>query len=969
MRYSRLVLLLFLAISLCACTGASDSGGGSGDQDPQDQDPVNQEDIANFYSTYVESPATQARCVLCHVANGLSGHTRLVFISGANQTAANQAVYQSFVDDVENGANILLNKTRGGDSHGGGSIFSSSSDEYADLETFLNMVSGNTGSGQQNVNFYESVSFDSAEQTLRRAAIIFAGRLPTEEEVLAAQASEAGLKQTIRALMQGENFHQFILRGANDRLLTDAFLNESFLEVTDSNSPFYPELTNRRFNAYSAGETEQEEFRQLMQRVRYGVTRAPLELIAYVVENDRPYTEILTADYTMVNPYTNIMYQSGLSFSTESVNEFKVGENNGQILLDEDFEGEFVDNVGTQIFSMGSPIEYPHAGLLNEPVFLNRYPTTDTNRNRARARWTYYHFLDVDIEKSAARTTDPDALADTDNPTLNNPNCTVCHQIMDPVAGAFQNYGDEGWYRDSDGGLDSLPRAYKWEEGSPYQLGDTWFRDMLAPGFGNQTVSSTNTSLQWLSQQIIADERFAEAAVKFWWETVMSDELVEAPENSGDSSYQQNLLTYEVQQEIIQALAEGFRSGFDGGAAYNLKDLLVEMVASNWFRASGVSEALSAEREIELQALGNSRLLTPEELEAKTKSLIGFAWGEADDAAWTLDNTWSNLSDRYRIYYGGIDSLGITERAKVLNSLMSNVALAQALTVACPTVIFDFNRDANDKRLFSEVDRYTTPLSQARQQYLVTGTSTATASQHLLETNLQAGEQRLRISFANPYWDSQAQQSSLLVIHDVNVTDSQANTVLSFNAETVESISGALVYQNDQNQNTGSRYWDDTQNTFTGFLLWQGYIDVPLVIDSNDNYQISITASRLNLPDRDVNLGVVVNGTDPDSGTAGEQAIRTQLQLLHQMMLGESIATDSEELDASYELFVELWQQRQTNNYPASAIAWDSENCDMQIDGWWDEDRGEDLADPEFIQGTWVSMLIYFLTDYMYLHE
>ena len=33
-------------------------------------------------------------------------------------------------------------------------------------------------------------------------------------------------------------------------------------------------------------------------------SRAPVELIAYVVENDKPYTEILTADYTMVTPLT-----------------------------------------------------------------------------------------------------------------------------------------------------------------------------------------------------------------------------------------------------------------------------------------------------------------------------------------------------------------------------------------------------------------------------------------------------------------------------------------------------------------------------------------------------------------------------------------------------------------------------------------------------------------------------------------
>ena len=99
--------------------------------------------------------------------------------------------------------------------------------------------------------------------------------------------------------------------------------------------------------------------------------------------------------------------------------------------------------------------------MLNTQAFLNRYPSTETNRNRARARWTFYHFLGVDIEKSAPRTTDPIALADTDNPTLKNSACTVCHQVLDPVAGAYQHYGDIGFYHESRGGLDSLPFNYK----------------------------------------------------------------------------------------------------------------------------------------------------------------------------------------------------------------------------------------------------------------------------------------------------------------------------------------------------------------------------------------------------------------------------------------------------------------------------------------------------------------------------
>ena len=37
---------------------------------------------------------------------------------------------------------------------------------------------------------------------------------------------------------------------------------------------------------------------------RSAILREPLELIAYIVRNDRPFTELATADYIMVSPYT-----------------------------------------------------------------------------------------------------------------------------------------------------------------------------------------------------------------------------------------------------------------------------------------------------------------------------------------------------------------------------------------------------------------------------------------------------------------------------------------------------------------------------------------------------------------------------------------------------------------------------------------------------------------------------------------
>ena len=203
--------------------------------------------------------------------------------------------------------------------------------------------------------------------------------------------------------------------------------------------------------------------------MQHGARRAPLELIAHVVENDRPYTEILTADYIMANPWAAAAYGASEDFDHPQAlaNEFEPTRFVTYYRKGDGYESEYDPVLGaTQVFDPGPLItDYPHAGILNTMAFLKRYPTTATNRNRARSRWTYYHFLGLDIEKSASRTTDPVALADTNNPTLRNPACTVCHRILDPVAGAFQNYGDEGEYKDQWGGLDSLDRFYKEMDG------------------------------------------------------------------------------------------------------------------------------------------------------------------------------------------------------------------------------------------------------------------------------------------------------------------------------------------------------------------------------------------------------------------------------------------------------------------------------------------------------------------------
>ena len=63
----------------------------------------------------------QAKCIKCHVEDGRSGHTRLVFVPSTNpeHEAENLATFEHFIAEVEDGASRILNKIQGV-GHGGG---------------------------------------------------------------------------------------------------------------------------------------------------------------------------------------------------------------------------------------------------------------------------------------------------------------------------------------------------------------------------------------------------------------------------------------------------------------------------------------------------------------------------------------------------------------------------------------------------------------------------------------------------------------------------------------------------------------------------------------------------------------------------------------------------------------------------------------------------------------------------------
>ena len=1072
---------------------------------------------SEVFVALVAGPVLESKCVNCHVEGGASGTTRLVFVPTTNtdHRARNLEAIKTFVATVEDGDALLLDKIQG-IGHGGGEQVPNDSEEFGNVAWFLDLVRREAHAVAASAEtLFDNITLASARKTLRRTALIFAGRMPTPAEYDALDAGTLDLREAIRNLMTGPRFHEFLIHAANDRLLTDRYADDNTLE----NRGYFFHFDNKYFRLRKeAVDTGQgRAFNEWHNAVQYGVARAPLELIAHVAENDLPYTEILTADYVMANRLAAEAYVGApVLFGADNVHEFRRTRITDYYRRAAGYRARFEPNIGLRVLARGSgKTAIPHAGILNTLVFLKRYPTTATNRNRARARWAYYHFLGVDIENAASRTTDPAALADTNNPTMHNANCTVCHSVMDPAAGAFQNYGDIGLYRDEPGGLDSLDGFYKnpvgaefeveaasfedrqtvsapvaldglsrvyvafandyWEAdtgvdrnlrldtleltddrgdvvfetnlaaltnqncgraveaddggdaghwviltgcgirvdvdipasgtyavavtawadqagdelaklriaATPYQRGDTWYRDMREPGFGAGLAPDSGTSLRWLARKIADDPRFAEAAVKFWWPSIMGHDVIDLPQDGNDVDFDATLLAATAQSAEVRSLAEGFRNGFDGGDPYNLKDLLVEIALSEWFRADSSDGDISPIQRQALAHAGASRLLTPEELAHKTDTITGFQWGrwERPNARPFRQNT-NTLADvyGYRLLYGGIDSNGITDRSRDLTSVMASVARTHATESSCPIVFREFYLlPEENRRLFAGIHKNVSPVAEMGDSFSIEADSFDDRETLVLSGHLSAGTNTAWLSFPNDFYNEESGDDRNVRLDALTVVDASGATVQRVEFEDLE-------------EGCGSSESSDGSGNPDHRALWQPCeLRIPLTIPSSGFHDVEVSVWADLAGDQLPFLDFAIESDTQTS--AGSRAIRNKIAELHETLLGVEVSAESEQVEDAYRLFVEVWERRRkagNNWFFDTACNWGSDI--RYFDGiaddvlilhqrdWgsyygWDWNRvnrilNVDAApyDSAAVARSWTVVLAYLLMDYRYLY-
>lgn len=613
----------------------------------------------DYFEQNVWSAFMGTKCTKCHTPDGVAvaeKNAKLVLqpTSYPGFVDANLETLREVVKIQYQGVSELLLKPIGKMDHGGGVQIDEGGPEYKALVELVKRFDvGDTCSDGPSPTL-QSVHMLDAKQTFRKAALALGGRLPTEAEMTALAAQgDGGLDAALDALLKEDTFYVRLKEIYNDVLLTDQFLRYGGAALDFLRDEDYP-------GAKQFKDPNSPKYDSDRREANRAIAQEPLNLISYVVKNDRKFSEIMTADYALVNPFSAQAYGvTDVNFTNSmDPNEYHEGH-----------------------VTLGSGVKIPHAGVLSTPVFLNRWPTTPTNRNRGRARRVFKFFLATDVLKIATRPVDATKVTAEENPTHNSEYCTVCHKVIDPVAGGFRGYDDDVY--------------------AHYDPKIPWHDEMFPPGFdgANMDPGSYDTALQWLTTQIAHDPRFVISAVYTMYQGLTGHDPLTYPADPSAPDFQDKLSAWTAQDQFFRDTATAFAN-----SNMNLKTIVKTIVKSVYYRAIDVDEGISPTL---LAGVGTGHLLTPEMLNRKIMAVLGVPWRKD----YEFDQDHFTMLEDYKILYGGIDSESTVTRLTVPNGVIASIAQRMAEEVACEVTAFDFIQPQEKRRYFKYVDELEVPES------------------------------------------------------------------------------------------------------------------------------------------------------------------------------------------------------------------------------------------------------------------
>jgi hypothetical protein len=485
----------------------------------------------------------------------------------------------------------------------------------------------------------------SATDRLIRISMAVRGRRPSEAEMRAVEADPAAIETIVDDYLDDPAFGETIRDLHNEALLVLV----DYLVFPAGFPPVGP-LEGRDVYALNRA-----------------ITGAPLRLVEHVVMNDRPYDEIVTADYTVADAQVAAAWG-----------------------LPDGAEGEWVQTQWTD--GRGN------AGILSDSWLFQRHGSTTSNANRGRANaiskaLLCYDFADRDIVLDASiDLADPDAVADA---VVANPACASCHQGLDPLASFFQDYVPQ--FLPSD----IVPVAQT-EDDQAYPLPSfipgLFVEYLGVPMRDRGFFGAPGADLPALGAMIAADPRFTACAarrfVAYFHQIDLADVTLE------DESHFQSVLV---------------DSGMDA------KALVRAIVLDPAFSASHVE---GDEEDLEAAALVGLKKARPSELTRVVEDLTGFRWRSdlslvASPELPTGLGRVDLMADSflgYAVLAGGLDSVYVTRPSYTYSASAQLVLRSLAQLAAGYVVDADFAAPAGERRLLSLVEPSTVDEASVRAQ-------------------------------------------------------------------------------------------------------------------------------------------------------------------------------------------------------------------------------------------------------------
>jgi hypothetical protein len=208
----------------------------------------------------------------------------------------------------------------------------------------------------------------------------------------------------------------------------------------------------------------------------------PLRLLTHIVANDLPYSEIVTAEYTVADAALAEMFDIDVPVGAADIEGWAAGW-----------------------YQDGRP----HAGVLTQTSLWLRYPSAGGNANRHRANAVSKLLLCDDyLDRPIAFTRNAvdQVTVDPEQAIRDSASCQSCHATLDPMAAHF--FGFFGYDEDDEENIYD-PTVYRPEN-------ETQWRDYAdrAPGW----YGTPTSNLVELGEQVAADPRFVDCAVQTVWE-------------------------------------------------------------------------------------------------------------------------------------------------------------------------------------------------------------------------------------------------------------------------------------------------------------------------------------------------------------------------------------------------------------------------------------------------------------------